>query len=264
MQRLDNARLKCERAKHHLNTLKKEVARFLRKKPYTVRKEFDVKQGKYLFRVKIARRLPQEDWGLIIGDCIHNARSALDHLAWELAGSDPNDTKTQFPVFIDRQRFNRQGLPRISRLKPKPRALALVKWLQPYRRPNPPLDPLWLLQTLDVVDKHKLILITQSVLEESSISYKVPPQTRLKYLASIYVGAFKDSAIIADAKVIAAIPEGPAAPPNPKVKVSGDFSFGIAFGEGSAPDNRMIFVLPALTESIRCVEEVIDLFDRLT
>jgi len=44
--------------------------------------------------------VPPEDLALIAGDAIHNLRSALDHIAWELvaAGSSEPNHRTQFPV----------------------------------------------------------------------------------------------------------------------------------------------------------------------
>ena len=42
-------------------------------------------------------------WGVLIGEILHNLRSALDHLIWQLViletGAPPTTTKTAFPIF---------------------------------------------------------------------------------------------------------------------------------------------------------------------
>lgn len=53
-----------------------------------------------------ADRPPPDDdrWGLIAGDCVHNLRSALDHLAVQLviANGGAAGNKTSFPIWFRR------------------------------------------------------------------------------------------------------------------------------------------------------------------
>jgi hypothetical protein len=40
---------------------------------------------------------PLDEWSLLFGDCVHNIRAALDHLAWELDSAP--EKSTTFPTF---------------------------------------------------------------------------------------------------------------------------------------------------------------------
>src|SRR5262249_51464823 len=50
------------------------------------------------------RQTPPDRLFMLIGDVLHNLRSALDHLAWSLAGTLA-DRNTEFPIFVDPARF---------------------------------------------------------------------------------------------------------------------------------------------------------------
>jgi hypothetical protein len=86
------------------------------------------------------------DWGVVLGDILHNLRSALDHLAWTLVarGKRPTDTLSRreqnavkFPIYKSRQEFNSAIRPTGSGVSCLPgvgRApLAFIRTLQPYR-----------------------------------------------------------------------------------------------------------------------------------
>jgi hypothetical protein len=112
---LEWPRLKVERAGEHLAELHQEVERFLgsgafrseaipRTKKYLVSKsergrldpasaEEEDGTGLYMFRVHTAAEPPTRI-GLLIGDCLHNLRSGLDHLVWQLilqSGGSPDE-----------------------------------------------------------------------------------------------------------------------------------------------------------------------------
>jgi hypothetical protein len=77
-------------------------------------------------------------WGLLLGDVVHNYRSCLDHLAWDLykRGQTPTLTERQeqnigFPICGKRTTFNRtidQKLPGVRRAD-----RAIVRRYQPYK-----------------------------------------------------------------------------------------------------------------------------------
>ena len=160
-QILASGRAKLARAKFHRDTLRREIAAFLDSKPYPVRCEVDEERSQYRFRVSIDKLPPEAEWGLIIGDCVHAARSALDHSIWglaEISGSDWSDETTQFVVADDEEKFRRARF-RIQRLPE--RLQTIVEDEQPYRsHPRPTLDPLCWLRDLDNRDKHKVISVT--------------------------------------------------------------------------------------------------------
>jgi len=84
---------------------------------------------------------PDPDWGLHIGDCLHKARSALDHLMVRLVafirGEEPRDVSVvQFPIHSNPTRY--EGA--VSSLAKEPLLsgyLACVKEPQPFNNRNP-------------------------------------------------------------------------------------------------------------------------------
>ena len=63
---------------------------------HTVRRQYYPNRGEYVAWVK-AEAVPQEPFSLLIGDCLQNLRSSLDHLAYELASSHAVPFATTLP-----------------------------------------------------------------------------------------------------------------------------------------------------------------------
>src|SRR6266481_8747888 len=91
--------MKLIRADEHLKALNHEVADFLQVGPYEVVTEKDIPAGTLRARV-VYRQDPRDLLLMLIGDVLHNLRSALDHSAWSLAGAKAN-SGTEFPIFTD-------------------------------------------------------------------------------------------------------------------------------------------------------------------
>jgi hypothetical protein len=129
-----------------------------------------------------AEQPPRDPVSLLIGDVLHNLRSALDLLAFALASAytkplpEEFAERSEFPIFGDEDREGnrgigstrfhertkkglptaRSGLAKIAGWHPD--AQAAVERLQPYQRGNEfRSDPLWLLHELDRVSKHRLL-----------------------------------------------------------------------------------------------------------
>jgi hypothetical protein len=224
-----------------------ELRKFWDTKPYSVIHEYDVKESKNLFRFKMLRPIPQSAWELIIGDSVHNARSALDYIAWRLAGSDLADIHTQFPICLTSDKFDKLRW----RLKRIPRdALTEILKLQPYTQPNPEASALWLLQELDARDKHKLITAVEYVTESSGISVEDPVPVTIPHRA---LSKLEDNTVVAE------IP----GPPNPEVKMEIEFSFGILFEWGIVSSTDDYGVRDCLCKIFDAVEIVIKRFEWL-
>ena len=115
---------------------------------------------------------------LMVGDCIHNARSALDHLVYQLAilngASDEAASKTSFPIYLTPRKF-KNGVG--SKIAPfiSDTALAEIEKLQPYAAGNAgEEDVSWVLSQLDIVDKHRLLIVTKSKVRVTAFAIKVP------------------------------------------------------------------------------------------
>lgn len=164
--------LKLLRAYHHLQDLDAKQAAWLDTELAGVVTEPDPEHSGY-FMVKVtATRPPADPFGLIIGDCVQNMRSALDQLAFTLASAYtiplPDDIAqdSQFPIFGDEDRKGRPGAgPRLFSSNRgrmirgiDPAAQTIIEGLQPYHRGQDfRTHPLWILRELSNIDKHRLI-----------------------------------------------------------------------------------------------------------
>lgn len=166
-------RLKIERAEKHLTELRIEVEKYVHTHPFKAVRLMSGPKCKqhrdcwrYVLRVTSQ---PGPDLAIIAGDVLHNARSALDHLAGALAPparrwsasfpiemEDPWTRKDGKYVMRDsekRRRFNTaiKGLPDA--------AVKIVKAVQPYRRGDRrSAHVLYHLGRLENADKHRQLI----------------------------------------------------------------------------------------------------------
>ena len=166
---LNNPKLKVERAKEHLDVLDVKLVEFQDLKPFRVTTYENTEHTHYV----ISSQIPIIDPKLAVlaGDVIYSLRSALDHIAWQLAltTTDRPRDRTAFPI-IDKdtpeklKRFND-----ITGDIPTD-AVNEVKGLQPYLRgPAYKDDLLWKLDKLCNIDKHRVIPASGT-----AIDFKIP------------------------------------------------------------------------------------------
>jgi hypothetical protein len=241
------SRHKIGRAEKHLELLATKIDTFTEGDPYTVSKEYNSEQSKYLFKLKIGKSIPQVDWALDIGDCVHNIRSALDYLAWRLAGSNLADRTTIFPIYRKPSDFD-SAIWRLSRIHKD--ALVEMRSLQPYAGAHPKENLLWLLQELDARDKHKLLTITQT--RSRGGRFMVQTLDGSSGVIEFNESSLNDGAIVAEV----AFPTGT---PQSKVKVEGTLLFDITF----QPEISTRSVRGLLGNIIPVVKDVILRFEGL-
>ena len=126
---------------------------------YSITQDFDSDTGEYVIYVE-PRELP--GWvGPRIGDFLFSMRSGLDHLAYELALAHtgaplPDDIAehSEFPIFGEREMTARERERKIGGIAPH--AQAVIERLQPHNRGDQYItDPLWMLNELSNIDKHR-------------------------------------------------------------------------------------------------------------
>src|SRR5438045_118085 len=153
---LDGIGLNCDRARDHLDTLEKEFDAF-EHDAYRFRHDVERVGREHVYRVKALRKTRPE-WAPVIGDCLHNAAAALDHLAYQLAilhtGTLRHDLArdSRFPIYGSPGEFwdNLQKLRAIG-----PDQVAPLERLQPYYgRYGPDYDSVMILKDLSNFDKH--------------------------------------------------------------------------------------------------------------
>jgi hypothetical protein len=175
---LQDAWEKLRWARQHFEPLRRAIEEFQQRDSHTLSVQIDKDAGQYAFYVS-GLETPDPDWGLQIGDCLHNARTALDYLMVRLiafaTGQDPKDIReVQFPIFSSPEKFNsRMGhlgkdpllsgyLTRLEELQTFQNgnpSIWGVEWLDGVRVPrvSPLPEALSLLSQLDNVDKHRVV-----------------------------------------------------------------------------------------------------------
>lgn len=173
---LAGVRLKIQRAYAHLAELQEAIETALDSSGERFSNEFDPETKQQVYR---AHGLPEIDpkWSLMVGDVLHNLRSALDHLAWQLVILDKGTPcrQTQFPV--RETPFSKKGDLTTTQLSPPikdPKILAALEECQPYRGADgePAIldrNQLWWLHRLNIIDKHRLLLVVVCVLDSNQM-----------------------------------------------------------------------------------------------
>jgi hypothetical protein len=191
MHPLDGAHFKLARAYSQIDIIKSmEISYFKETKHSIVRAEYNPVSGKDIYRIKIDGPPPSLDWGVYIGEIAHNLRSALNYLVYQLALLNPanrpetvaRDKRLQFPIFTDVSEYRRNGESTIRLLTPKHKAI--IEGLQPYNSVSsislPTIDlsersgrrsPLFWLEEINNMDKHRLIHVTGVKAGSYSVAY---------------------------------------------------------------------------------------------
>jgi hypothetical protein len=170
-QRLLGVRAKIERAKQHVRDLESALQAFRDTNPYGFRIEDDLQTGDKIHRINIRSQTP-DSLSLMVGDAIHNLRSALDHLAWQLVevnGHTPSKG-TYFPISETLTKYTSQKGAKIQGMSTG--AKNLIDAIKPYQGGN---DNLWKLNELDNFDKHRLLFVTAFALTEIMPTFKLDP-----------------------------------------------------------------------------------------
>jgi hypothetical protein len=178
---------KIRRAQTHFEGLYAEVDAFLNTDPppYRIVADDDPNSRDRVYRMEIVNPPPAIEWGVVVGDVIHNLRSGLDHLAYALclasAPTEEPPSGTEFPIFVSEDRFNSRdrggGLYKIRGIAQD--AQEAIRELQPYLHGEAAKSQsLWLLQEMSNIDKHRYLHL--SVIGYAGISFFENPQVEIK------------------------------------------------------------------------------------
>lgn len=182
---------KLDRAEEHRMAVEEAVERFMKSNPNTLAAEMNAQRTEWTATLKVKRPTPYLI-PLLIGECLQGFRGVLDHLAYALAVSNlgvplPDDiaASSEFPIFKDICAFARwsnkkkgpapgSGLAKIKGIAPA--AQTIIESLQPYNRDNLSIDPLWNLQRLAIIDKHRLPHAVVGIAPTGELFYAADPQ----------------------------------------------------------------------------------------
>lgn len=249
---LHGCQLKLDRAYEHTDTLNHAVEGFLRRHPHEVVVELKTETREYIGWMKV-RETPPRRWSIIAGDAIHNMRSALDHLVYQLALANGKSTSglsypvlTEDPCSPEASKRSRDIWGTLTE-RIHPDDLAIIERTQPYNRPDSSdRDPLLMLSRLSNWDKHRQLHLAASVMTRSEFGFEAVRDVELGDADFGHYGPFKHGTIVA---VCPCRFTGT----NPQVDVNGQLSYGVAFAEGG-PDGvegrEIIQVLTRLTNFV--------------
>lgn len=244
--KLSHIGAKVFRSIEHLKTLDQQITVFLESKPYEVVAEFDAQERTYIYRVKIQRDVPL-GIRVLTGEVLGQLRSALDHLAWQLAllnGPIPAES-TEFPIFRDESPYRSQRVRKIGSLPAA--AQVIIDGLQPYLSVAPEDDRLWVLHRLANDDKHRL----PHLVGVAPSGITAGDRRGRDMAVEIRIGPFDEQTIIG--RVIFTNPA------ETDVEVQTDIRFDLAFPADSAAKGNM--VRPELVRCGQRVEEVVRKFE---
>lgn len=151
---LESSFLKLGRAVEHLEQTEAEIRRFVDTGPYVPVITCDEKTMKGSVNVRVLGEPPLR-LGLLAGDVLHEVRGSLDHLIYQLAGLDPDQSrgeKTQYPIFDKPEIFDANFMPYLKGVPAK--YWADIREAQPYNERFAMLGPL---ARLNDRDKHRII-----------------------------------------------------------------------------------------------------------
>jgi hypothetical protein len=156
---------KAERAQLHLDAFNGHVAAYM-KEPHTIITRYDAENRRYIKRSQLKGFDPVV--GMELGEFLYCLRSGLDQMAWQLALPEariksPRDI--YFPISEDLSKGDRSGRDRrrsyAKSLRRFPHEVRRqIDAIQPHEGPDAPqTHPLWQLNRLCNLDKHKIFPI---------------------------------------------------------------------------------------------------------
>jgi hypothetical protein len=99
---------KVGRANFQTKDLDQRFRGFTERHPYRVAEKFNLGAGKdigdYTFTIE-KPRVPNREWGVLIGEVVHNLRSALDQAAYAASSKPSRDTK--FPICRNEEEWDK-------------------------------------------------------------------------------------------------------------------------------------------------------------
>lgn len=258
----EGARLKLARARAHTAELQREWDAFKTAGGMQVVRVTEP-NGHLAFTFKATKPIPAT-WSTVLGDALHNLRSALDLLACRAVERNKRivTDQTRFPFGRDRatvlNQMKREALKGASDVSQR-----LVSRLKPYGAGGN--TTLWRLHRLNIADKHRLLITVGAAYRNFGISVSFQAPGLPEPLRSPIIGIRPADRMfpLLDGAVLFRMPPPERPPPGePGLWINDDMPFTIelAFGESQVVDGEPVF--PSLDAMTKHVERIIGLFDR--
>jgi len=151
---------KLDRAVENLSQFNAGVQSFVNLKPYRGVVHFDSQTGEHVMVVFVHRHVPLT-LSVIAGDCLHDLRSALDHLAFQMVLrhhgpiTDSEERQIEFPIHATLEGFNNSRKTQATLNLMSDGMRAAVKQVQPFQATTPLGNVLAIVHSLNRIDKHR-------------------------------------------------------------------------------------------------------------
>jgi hypothetical protein len=220
------SRLKVKRAERHIEEVKSLFGHFLKTDFCKVHIEVDPDTGNNLLKLDSIAKAPPEI-ALAVGDAIHNLRTAMDHVAFDILGttadwiSFPVGKKRDDVIATRQHRAIKAAIPDLADF--------IADTIKPYLGGD---FALWEIGTLDNLDKHRLTLPVVSIQALTGVSAEDENGNRFT----------NNTLVVGEGGVLRAIST------YAKMKITsyGNPAADILFGKGTAAEGKP--VIPTLAE----------------
>ena len=178
---VEQIQLKITRSKRHLGELQNQVSAFFASAPYQVATKRDPGTGQLIYFVSRVEEVPLMI-AVVAGDLMQNLRSALDHLAYRLvlagtAGATPV-RHVYFPIADSVEKYEEIKGSFLAGVRPE--AIMAIDAVKPYWGGT---DALWRLHKLNIIDKHRLLLMVGSAFRSFDLGAVMQRQMEKSFLA---------------------------------------------------------------------------------
>ena len=269
---LEGIERKIARADEHLRTLNDEMSAWIEDGPnrgwaFDPKSEVHDDGRKHFYRIKFTRPIPI-DWAVILGEAVHDLRSALDQAVYWLTVDWKREALkgSSFPVYTRKTPFREwskkkgawsstSGMHKIRGIGPGPQAFieALQPYPQRYRRPY--CLGIWTLQNLWNQDKHRLVHLWGVRISGDELEMR-------ENVSADCVVLSRDRRVLRDGAVFLRIA---CDPPHAHVEVRGQVSIGLSvrLGKGAgAHDIQLRDIYTTAIDVIRKLTNAIGHQDR--
>jgi hypothetical protein len=254
---------RVERAKEQRRDLEIEMRAWAKNGAYKVVSQFNQQTGYTEFYVAELSDITPLTHSLI-GEIIHTLRTALDHLAYQLllVSTTPipaDESRIKFPIYDDSKTTETDAFGPIKTLRKQ--IIEAIRKVNPCKTGQPLL---WILHTLDIVDKHRRIvtshLVNHSVytaeaMQQLLIDRGLSDMTAVVGLRNAFYTTPKTGKKAQVGDVVFTAPADSSEEMKQKLK----FTFDIAFDEPQIIEGKS--VIETLDEMIKVVEHLITGFE---
>jgi hypothetical protein len=262
MHPLEGPSLKVQRAIEHLDALKERRDTFGKGNTSEYVRQRRMNQttglGEFIFIMNTVLPDPPKEWGVIIGEIAHQIRSALDQVLWQVSKNRnpalPDNAKLYFPIKAKRSTYQSAIPFHLQYLTKRPQQ-ARLRRAQPYfRRKDPFRAPLWIIDNIDIADKHITIPITPIYSWMRTVKL-APIDCQVEIISQLSTGQTVEPGTeflrLRITEVLG---------PDPRVTMNADFRFAMLFGAFRTVPSG-VPVVPIFEEAIQQVASLIEEFE---